>query len=144
MENKNKVVQVIVQDQRTFYVDQEWAGIISMMLHRAEESSFGDMNVADTEMGLPVPVRLTSAGPRVIACIKEVRSLLGVNLKEAKEMVDRTRGFVSGRGHVGSGRPILLGVYPYGKALVIRETFAKAGATVLLPGPLEMLARVAE
>lgn len=143
-QTQNRVVQVTVQGQRTFYVDQEWASIVSAMLSRAEESSFGDMGVADTEMGLPVPVRLKSPGPRVIACLKEVRQLLGISLRNAKEMVDKARGWSPGRGAVENPTTVLLGVYPYGKALEIRKKFAAVGATVVLPGPLEMLARVAE
>jgi len=114
----------------TFTVTGEWAAVIAGIASRASE----DTTLLYPDAEISVPVWLVHNGPRRIAVIKEIRTLTGQSLKDAKYASDK----------VQMGHKLLLGRFPWPKARDVADKFREAGATVSLPSPLEMLARQAE
>ena len=121
--NKRQIFEVVIAG-RSFYVTDEWAQAITSIVQLA----------ATTKDGLHAPIRLVHCGPKFIACIKEVRTVTGFNLKDGKYLCDKVR----------NGQPQQLGVFPWHEVPKIQRAFEEAGARVEIPSALEMLAREAE
>ena len=119
----------IVINRRSYSVTKASAKALEELAKIAEEAAriiYGEAP--------QIPVYMTHSGQRVIAVIKEYRSLTGKNLRESKDTIDGVRG----------GKRLMLGQFH-----TIREAqdcaapFRAAGATVTVPSPLILLAQQA-
>jgi ribosomal protein L7/L12 len=121
--NKRRIFEVVIAG-RSFYVSDMWAEALTRVVELA----------ATSKDGLYAPVRLVHCGPKKIAVIKEVRSLMGLSLKEAKYLCD----------DVQDGQTKELGIFPWHEVPQIIARFQECGARAEAPSALEMLAREAE
>lgn len=137
MSNKDTFnYRVQVEGAGDFYIDEQWLMVLTPLLRAAQAASHGpDSAFWDADV-MSVPVRLVGCGSRLIAIIKEIRSLTGKSLKDSKAMLDRVLAPNPEPGGV------LLGVYPYDRALEIKRAFEEATGRVSVPSPLEMLGNV--
>ena len=133
----------IAIDGDSFMVDEHWAGILRATAERAAAHSValhGDLS----DM---IDVKLIYVGPKVIGCTKEVRTVTGLNLKDAKAVVDKVRGnhrYPFNGNTEEDGAPQSLGVFSYDEALKLKARFEAVGSRLDVPSPLEALAEVAE
>ena len=125
-------VQFEIPGHGSFSVTPEFAAALSAVAQQAHDMTA--FCYPDSEF--PVPIYLLNAGPKLISVIREVRHATGMNLKDAKYLVDITRG--------PNGRRVLIGRFPMSEARKIAEGLRDAGAEVSsIPNPLELLARQA-
>ena len=132
--NSFEYTEIKISGHGTYYVPESIAAAAAKMLQGAHEIACSlDAN------GTVVPVHLVGTGARVIAAIKFIRGLTNLNLKEAKRIVDKSRGAC---GH--AQERILLGHYSWNEALRIKSEGADNDALIELPSALALLAQQAE
>jgi ribosomal protein L7/L12 len=119
----------VVVNGRSYSVTKPAADAIEELARVAQEAS----RIINGD-GPQIPVYLVDAGKRVIAVIKEYRSLTGMNLKDSKYAVDKVRG---------GGRLLLGQFHTIQEAQACATPFREAGATVTVPSPLILLAQQA-